>query len=128
MACGFIENVVKGIYDQDGYVVIDQDEFDIAKLFQNWSDDVPPSITQIFAIVVLGTACTIMLITSCFMQRSVNKWNEAKRRRALVESDGGYTGDVDKQYTVNRSNSGVMVGRSFSQEYANNGSGAYAMT
>mmetsp|Transcript_22604 Transcript_22604/g.46894 ORF Transcript_22604/g.46894 Transcript_22604/m.46894 type:complete len:141 (-) Transcript_22604:232-654(-) len=113
-ACTFIENVVKGIYDQDGYVVIDEDEFDIAKLFQNWSDDVPPSITQIFVIMVLGLACAVMLITACFMQRSVNKWNEAKKRRALVESDA--VGGSD-QYTINRAESGVMIGRSFSREY-----------
>ena len=106
--------MVKGIYDQNGYVVIDDDEFDITKLFRNWTDEVPPSIAQIFSIIVLGVACTVMIITACFMQRSVNKWNEAKRRRALVERDAG--SDVD-QYTINRAESGVMVGRSFSQEY-----------
>ena len=110
----------------------------IAKLFNNYSSDAPPSIGQIFAIVALGAGCAIMLVTIGFMQRSLRKWEDAKRRRALVESDaiGDYgnngmgrkasvgTENIEDDYSINRNESGVMMGRSFGNDYPD---GTYVM-
>lgn len=140
LACSFIENVVKGAYDQYGYVKLDESKsiVNIAKMFNNYSSDVPPSISQIFAIVALGAGCAIMLVTIGFMQRSLRKWEDAKRRRALVESDaiGDYgnngmdrktsvgTENIEDDYSINRNESGVMMGRSFGNDYPD---GTYVM-
>ena len=142
LACSFIENVVKGAYDQYGYVKLDESNVmdNIAGLFKNnYSSTAPPSIGQIFAIVALGAACAIMLITIGFMQRSLRKWEDAKRRRALVESDAigdfGNKGlgrrpsagtiNIEDDYSINRNESGVMMGRSFGdQDYPE---GTYVM-
>ena len=140
LACSFIENVVKGAYDQYGYVKLDESKsiVNIAKLFNNYSSDAPPSIGQIFAIVALGAGCAIMLVTIGFMQRSLRKWEDAKRRRALVESDaiGDYgnngmgrkasvgTENIEDDYSINRNESGVMMGRSFGNDYPD---GTYVM-
>mmetsp|Transcript_17533 Transcript_17533/g.50185 ORF Transcript_17533/g.50185 Transcript_17533/m.50185 type:complete len:339 (+) Transcript_17533:3-1019(+) len=141
LACSFIENVVKGAYDQDGYVKLDESNMivNIAGMFKNYSSTAPPSIGQIFAIVALGAVCAIMLVTIGFMQRSLRKWEDAKRRRALVESDaiGDYgngsmgrkasagTDNIEDDYSINRNESGVMMGRSFGgQDYPE---GTYVM-
>ena len=140
LACSFIENVVKGAYDQYGYVKLDESKsiMNIAKMFNNYSSDAPPSIGQIFGIVALGAGCAIMLVTIGFMQRSLRKWEDAKRRRALVESDaiGDYgnngmgrnvsvgTENIEDDYSINRNESGVMMGRSFGNDYPD---GTYVM-
>ena len=144
LACSFIENVVKGAYDQYGYVKLDESNMmdNIAGLFKNnYSSTAPPSIGQIFAIVALGAACAIMLITIGFMQRSLRKWEDAKRRRALVESDAigdfGNKGmgreasvgtiNIEDDYSINRNESGVMMGRSFAGDQDYYPEGTYVM-
>jgi hypothetical protein len=140
LACSFIENVVKGVYDQYGYVKLNESNSiaKIAKMFSNFSSDAPPSIGQIFAVVALGAGCAILLVTIGFMQQSLRKWEDAKRRRALVESDaiGDFgsnglgrktsegTENMEDEYSINRNESGVMMGRSFGNEYPD---GTYVM-
>jgi len=113
LACSFIENVISGAYDDKGYIVIDQDEFDFSQLFSA-QEIAKASTGQILGAFFVVVGCAALVVWSCFLHRALQQ----QSKLTILPPEQEFA----------RQESGVMVGRSMSREFPENPENDHVLT
>uniref|UniRef100_A0A7S1Z400 Uncharacterized protein n=1 Tax=Trieres chinensis TaxID=1514140 RepID=A0A7S1Z400_TRICV len=112
VVCSLIENVMSGSYDEDGYIKLDRNEFDITKI--NFGELTEASIEQLAGIGALTLGILTLIVWSCFLHRSIQQ----QSKMAILPPEQQFV----------RQESGVMIGRSMSRDFPENPENDHVLT
>lgn len=108
LACDFIDSVVMGNYNEMGLLNID--DYTAIESQSGWFSETRKGVTpiQIFGLVASLSACAVLAVWSMTLHQSLSKRGPWRPRR---------TGASNAIETLDRQNSGIVMGRSQSNAY-----------